>query len=214
LKTNLLIINPWLKSACITALLFSTLVLTACTPPFNWRDVRFDEQKIAVTFPGKPDTITRTIDLAGTKLPMTMHGVRVKDLSYTVAWVKLPEVTSAPAVLAAMQLGMLRNVGAAAIDGTAVKTMPIISEIQAQLTDVSGKAISFVRAKQVLVIPSKLNATSNADTSPSLQMSAVFANHAGHAFQVVAVGSVEQFRQSAEAMESAKVFLESIRFIQ
>jgi hypothetical protein len=183
-------------------------------PPFNWRDVRFDEQKIAVTFPGKPDTITRTIDLAGMKLQMTMHGVRVKDLSYTVAWVKLPEMTSAPAVLAAMQQGMLRNVGAAAIDGAAVKTMPMISDIQAQLTDASGKGISVVSAKQVIVMPSPRNATSNADASPSLQMSAVFASHAGYAFQVVAVGSVEQFRQSTEAMESTKVFLESIRFIQ
>jgi hypothetical protein len=214
LKTNLLIINPWLKSACITALLFSTLVLTACTPPFNWRDVRFDEQKVAVTFPGKPDTITRTIDLAGTKLPMTMHGVRVKDLSYTVAWVKLPEISSAPAVLAAMQLGMLRNVGAAAVDGAVVKTTPVVSDIQVQLNDVAGKAISVIGAKKVLVLPSTSTDAAKVDTSPSLQMSAVFASHAGYAFQVVAVGSVEQFRQSAQATESAKVFLESIRFIQ
>jgi hypothetical protein len=90
LKTYLLIINPTsLKSLCIGLLLFCLLIMAGCMPTFNWREVRLDEQKIAATFPGKPDSITRTIDLGGTKLPMTMHGVRVKELSYTVAWVKL-----------------------------------------------------------------------------------------------------------------------------
>jgi hypothetical protein len=211
----LLIINPsWLKSFSVIALLVGALALIACTPPFNWREVRFEEQKIAATFPGKPDSITRTIDLAGTKLLMTMHGVRVKELSYTVAWVKLPDSPSEkapePNILAAMQLGMLRNVGAATVDGSTAKTTPIILDAQVPLTDVSGKTVGAVTAKKVLATPLLPIREGN----PTLQMSAIFVNHAGYAFQVVAVGGVEHFRESTEAAESAKVFLESVRFIQ
>jgi hypothetical protein len=189
--------------------MFCMLIIAGCMPTFNWREVRFEEQKIAATFPGKPDSITRTIDLAGSKLPMTMHGVRVKELSYTVAWVKLPDGSSAPSILAAMQLGMLRNVGAAAIDGSVPKVTPQNTDAQIQLTDVSGKAISKVAAKKVVVTPKP----SSKNGSVAMQMNALFATHAGYAFQVVAVGSDEQFRQSAEASESAKVFIESVRFV-
>jgi type II secretory pathway component PulC len=200
-------------------LLIVMLSLAGCMPPFNWREVRFDEQKIAVTFPGKPDTMSRTIDLAGSKLSMTMYGVRVKELSYTVAWVKLPNVapiasaTSASNILAAMQLGMLRNVNAASVDGAVVKAAPSITEAQAPLIDASGKPIGAVLAKKVLVNPTTVSPSSR-DSPQALQMNGLFASHAGYAFQVVAVGSAEQFRQSNEATESAKVFLESVRFIQ
>jgi hypothetical protein len=189
------------------------LIFAGCVPTFNWREVRLEEQKIAATFPGKTDSITRTIDLAGTKLPMTMQGVKVKELSYTIAWVKLPDVTpaltSGPNILAAMQLGMLRNMGAAALDGSAAKLTPEITDTQIQLTDVSGKAISKVAAKKVIVIP----AAGSKESGTAMQMNALFAAHAGYAFQIVAVGNAEQFRQSAEAAESAKIFLESVRFI-
>jgi hypothetical protein len=210
LKTYLLIINPTsLKSLCIGLLLFCVLITAGCMPTFNWREVRLDEQKIAATFPGKPDSITRTIDLAGTKLPMTMHGVRVKELSYTVAWVKLPDANSAASTLAAMQVGMMRNVGAANIDGSTTKLAPVITETQIQLTDVSGKAISKVAARKVVVTQS----APSKDGGAVMQMNALFASHEGYAFQIVAIGNAEQFRQSAEASESAKVFLESVRFI-
>jgi hypothetical protein len=210
LKTYLLIINPTsLKSLCIGLLLFCVLITAGCMPAFNWREVRLDEQKIAATFPGKPDSITRTIDLAGTKLPMTMHGVRVKELSYTVAWVKLLDANSATSTLAAMQVGMMRNVGAANIDGSTTKLTPVITETQIQLTDVSGKAISKVAARKVVVTPS----APSKDGGVVMQMNALFASHEGYAFQIVAIGNAEQFRQSAEASESAKVFLESVRFI-
>jgi hypothetical protein len=201
-------------------LFISALSVTGCMPPFNWRDVRFNEQKIVATFPGKPDSMTRTIDLAGTKLPMTMHGVRVKELSYTVAWVRLPgananattnaDSATTASILATMQLGMLKNVGAASVDGLPPKVTPVLTDTQVQLTDVSGKAISVVRAKKVVVMPT----ASGQKSSPPLQMNAIFASHNGYAFQVVAVGSAEQFRHSTEALESAKVFLESVRFIQ
>jgi hypothetical protein len=212
LKTYLLIINPSLpKSLVAGVLLFCMLIIAGCMPTFNWREVRLEEQKITATFPGKPDSITRTIDLAGTKLPMTMHGVRVKELSYIVGWVKLPELdaTASASVLAAMQLGMLRNVGAAAIDGSPARFTPVITDTQIQLTDVSGKAISKIAAKKVVVIP----VAPAKDGGVAMQMSALFASHEGYAFQIVAVGSAEQFSQSAEAAESIKVFLESVRFV-
>jgi uncharacterized membrane protein len=189
--------------------MFCMLIIAGCMPTFNWREVRLEEQKIAATFPGKPDSITRTIDLAGSKLPMTMHGVRVKELSYTVAWVKLPNENSAANLLAAMQLGMLRNVGVATIDGSAAKLTPLFSDSQIQLMDVSGKVISKVIAKKVTVTPIAPSIAG----STNMQMHALFASHAGYAFQIVAVGKAEQFRQSEEASESAKVFLESVRFI-
>jgi hypothetical protein len=189
-------------AACVIVLL-NAAVLAGCMPDFNWRDVRFDEQHLVLTLPAKPDAMTRTIDLNGSKVSMTMNGVNIKDLSYTVGWVALPDSSNETRdkILGAMQLGMVRN-----LSGTVVAS----DEIKIALIDTAGKGAGSVVGRRV-VASGKAPTSSNKEP---IQLNAVFVAHRQWAFQIVAIGSESAFKNSAASAESAKQFLESVRLVQ
>jgi hypothetical protein len=171
-------------------------------PDFNWRDVRFDEQHLIVTLPAKPDTMTRMIDLNGLKISMTMSGVNIKDLSYTIGWVALPDQSpqTRDKILSAMQLGMVRN-----LNGNIVSN----DEVKVALIDTAGKSVGAATGRRVVV-----TGKSPAAKKDPVQMNAVFIEHRQWAFQFVAVGTEEALKSSAASAESAKQFLESVRLVQ
>jgi hypothetical protein len=164
-------------------------------PEFNWRDVRFDEQGVIVTLPGKATSMGRNIDLAGQKTQMTMNGVKINEVSYTVAWVSA-DIKSAEATLSAMALGMTNNVAA---------TKKQWSIVQLPLIDSSGKVLSKSAGQRL---------SASAEGSNTLQLEAIFVWHRDRAFQVVALGPKEAFSASSPHLESAKQFLESVRLVQ
>jgi hypothetical protein len=178
--------------------------LAACMPEYNWRDVRFEAQRLVVTLPGKPAELSRPIDLNGIRATMTMHGVKVNDLSYTLAWVNTPDATESTRdkMLDAMRAGMVRNVGAAVADIKAVN-------IQIPVTDASGKAGMQMPAMR-LSAAGKASATK----APALRMEALFVARADRVYQFVVIGNETAFAQSKGAADSATQFLESVRFSQ
>lgn len=52
----------------------AAVLLGACSPEYNWREVRAADQGYVVMLPGKPASMTRTIQLDGLEVPMTMQG--------------------------------------------------------------------------------------------------------------------------------------------
>lgn len=132
----------------------AALVLAACAPEYNWRELRSVDHGWSVMLPGKPATLSRRIRLDAVEVEMTMQGAKVGDTSFTVAVAELPEDTPAAraAALAAMRTGMLRNIegtvqaqrdtAVAAIDpaGTAVGELPAL-RLEARGT-VKGRAVS------------------------------------------------------------------------
>lgn len=164
-------------------------------PEFNWRDVRFDEQGVIVTLPGKATSMSRNIELAGQKTQMTMNGVKVNEVSYTVAWVNA-DARSAEATLSAMALGMTNNVAA---------TKKQISAMQLSLIDPSGKLLSKVNGQRL---------SAGAQGANAMQLEAIFFWHRERAFQVVALGPSNAFAASSPHSESVKQYLESVRLVQ
>ncbi len=169
-------------------------------PEFNWREVKYEEQKLALMFPAKPTGMTRTIDLNGPKLPMTMHGVKINGLTYTVAWVKLPDPSpqTQSKLLQAMQNGMAKNLQVSA---------PIIEASTLQISDASGKSIAKIPANSMKVQGKNMQGS----VATALQLQALFATHQGFAYQWVVVGPPAEFDQ---VREQHKLFFESIRFAQ
>lgn len=92
----------------------ATLLLGACTPSFDWRNVVNQEQGYAVMFPAKPGLDQRTVTIAGLSLPMAMQSARVGDTSFAVGVVTLPAADPGlrAAVLAALEQGLAHNINA------------------------------------------------------------------------------------------------------
>jgi len=86
--------------------------LAACSPKYNWRDYASPDARYRVTFPAKPASATRAIDLDGMRVDMTMTAAEVDGVTFAVGAAEAPDAARARAALDAMQRALLRNIGA------------------------------------------------------------------------------------------------------
>ncbi len=88
----------------------AVLVLTACSPKFDWRDYRSPDAPYTALFPSKPATFSRAIDLDGVKVNMTMAASDIDGITFAVASALMANPAQAQAALLAMKTAMLRNI--------------------------------------------------------------------------------------------------------
>jgi hypothetical protein len=79
--------------------LFSILVivLAACSPDYNWRQVTLADGAVVAMFPGTPETYDRTLDFAGHKIKFTLSAVKIGGVVFAVGYGALPEALRADA---------------------------------------------------------------------------------------------------------------------
>jgi len=97
--------------ARLTAATLAALLLAACSPRYDWREVRGSNAPFTVLLPAKPSTLTRPVDLGGTQVTMTMTAAEVGTVAFAVGSAELADATAADAALAAMRTAMLGNIG-------------------------------------------------------------------------------------------------------
>ncbi|HEX4844211.1 MAG TPA: hypothetical protein VFV57_11110 [Limnobacter sp.] len=78
-----------LTSRRVFFFLAALLTLQACSPAYNWRAVPNSDMGYVATFPDKPAMVTRTLDLAGLKVPLTLHAAQVEGHYFAVGTVPL-----------------------------------------------------------------------------------------------------------------------------
>jgi hypothetical protein len=89
------------------------IVLAGCSRTYNWRDYTSSDGTFRVLFPAKPSTHTRSIDLGGIRVDMTMTAAEVEGNTFAVGTAVAPDPAMAQATLPAMRQALLRNIGAA-----------------------------------------------------------------------------------------------------
>lgn len=100
--------RKWVTSALI-------LLLCACTPALNWRDVRLksaDGSTLKAALPCKPDHATRKQQLGDIQVDLSMMGCQSADTTFTLSRIPLTNPLDAPKVLAAWQAAGVTNVRA------------------------------------------------------------------------------------------------------
>lgn len=85
-------------------------LLSACSPKFDWREVHGPEAPYVVLLPTKPTSHTRTIDLDGMPITMTMTASEVDGVTFAVGSAVLPSAAQAPQALVAMKTALVRNI--------------------------------------------------------------------------------------------------------
>jgi hypothetical protein len=92
--------------------LLAALSLVACSPRYNWRDYSSPDAPYRVMFPDKPSSHTRSIDLDGMTLDMTMTATQIETTMFAVGSAQAPDAAKAQAALGAMKTALVRNIGA------------------------------------------------------------------------------------------------------
>ena len=100
------------KRLFCAASLAAALLLSGCNPTYNWRDYSSADAPYRIMFPAKPVTHTRTIDLNGMQVEMTMTAAEVEGIMFAVGTGVAPDAAQAQAAVAAMRTALVRNIGA------------------------------------------------------------------------------------------------------
>jgi hypothetical protein len=92
--------------------LAATLLLLGCNPTYNWRDYSSPDAPYRIMFPAKPATHTRSVDLDGMQVEMTMTAAEVEGVMFAVGTGIAPDPAQAQVAVAAMKTALVRNIGA------------------------------------------------------------------------------------------------------
>jgi hypothetical protein len=85
--------------------------ITACSPHYNWREVRGTDAPFAVLLPAKPASHTRSVNLSGIPLTMTMTAAQVNGVTFAVGSARLPDEATPETALTAMKTALVNNIG-------------------------------------------------------------------------------------------------------
>jgi len=100
--------------------LLMILLAAACSPALDWREVRPAGSGLTLLFPCKPASLTRSVDLAGLSVDMTMHACRADGLTFALGQTDMGDPTRVEAALEGLQEAAARNIqGTARIMGPA-----------------------------------------------------------------------------------------------
>jgi hypothetical protein len=146
--------------------LMCVLLLSACSPKYDWREAGDPALGMRVLFPGKPDVAVRTILLGNLTLEMRQQGVRVDQTMFIAGGATLPaddEGMRAQAI-ADMRAAMVRNLGGTEV-AVQTRAVPVINpaglergrqsgvmiEAQGRIQDAQGRmrAIFVARGNRV-----------------------------------------------------------------
>lgn len=90
----------------------AVLALAACSPTFNWREVRPDNTALSLLLPCKPDKAEKSVPLGGQPATLLMLGCDAGDATFAVAVADIGDASKAEAVLAQWQALTLANMKA------------------------------------------------------------------------------------------------------
>ncbi|GGI55305.1 hypothetical protein GCM10011430_24790 [Oxalicibacterium solurbis] len=173
--------------------LIAVLALTAaCSPKFDWREIRSDNAAYIIAMPAKPAVFTRPIDLNGIATAMTMTATEVDGITFAIGSAELPEATQAQTSLVAMKTAMVNNIrGTVRHEKTA--TMP-----QSQ------------NAGTGMLAYTEILASGAADAATNGQPRVLFARFFAkdrHVYQLVVTG-----REDAVQRDAVDTYFSSFRF--
>lgn len=106
-------VAPWRRHVWLAA----CLLLGACTPALNWREVQLG--RLSALLPCKPDAASRRVNLGGLTLPMEMVGCEAGGALYAISRLQADDPTQAALVLA-----LLRKASRDKLAQAAVHPMP------------------------------------------------------------------------------------------
>ncbi len=93
--------------------LAAALGLAACSPTFNWREVRVESASLKAMLPCKPDKAARTVPMAGRKVELQVRGCDAGGATFAVFTGDIVDPLRSGEVLAQWRAATLANLRSA-----------------------------------------------------------------------------------------------------
>lgn len=128
--TAMILLSRFPRNAACAAV---TCLLLACTPKFDWREVRGPDAPYVVMLPAKPASQSRSIKLGDITVMMTMTAAEAGDVTFAVGTARLPDAAAAQTALKSMKTALVRNIG-----GTIRHEKPAPSDSAANMIEIDA----------------------------------------------------------------------------
>ncbi len=86
------------------------LSVSACSPHWNWREIRSDDGPVSILLPAKPTSHAGEIDLNGNKVTMFMTATEVNGVNFALGIIAIDDTAMHADALMTMQTAMVRNI--------------------------------------------------------------------------------------------------------
>jgi hypothetical protein len=145
------------------AALVGLLLVSACSPTLNWREVRLDAG-VTLLLPCKPDQAQKQVPLGAQPVTLSMRGCDAGGATFAVALAELPDAAQVPAVLSQWQAITLVNMKALPssalptalkVPGADAAPAPVLLQAQGQRADgstIQGRAAYFAKGARVVQV--------------------------------------------------------------
>ncbi|MGC1174079.1 hypothetical protein [Polaromonas sp.] len=117
-------VPPFMTPLTTRLLAAGLLLLTACSPAFNWREVRPDNTALSLLLPCKPDKASRSVPLGGQPTELAMLGCDAGGATFAVGVATVKDTSQVAAALAGWQAATLANMKAAGAGQAAPLKVP------------------------------------------------------------------------------------------
>ena len=139
--------SPYVLTAVAAACFFS-----ACSPKFNWREFHSADASFSALFPGKPATYSRSIDLDGVPVSMTMTASEVDGATFAIGTAQLPDAAKAQAALLSMKTALINNIGATVRSEKAATAASATSASSSRKASIQVEAIGSRNGTPMLLV--------------------------------------------------------------
>ena len=113
---------------------------SACTPTFDWREVRPDGSGVVALFPCKPVSHAREVALAGAPIKMTMAACSAGNAVFAVAFADVGEPGRVAPALAELRNSAARNLGISnAVEARPITIDGMTPNVQAGRVTLAGR---------------------------------------------------------------------------
>ncbi|MEP7281695.1 MAG: hypothetical protein ABI696_06925 [Rubrivivax sp.] len=100
-------------TAAAAVVLTAALGGAACSPTFDWREVRADASGMQALLPCRPSPQTRRVRLAQAEVALTLVACRAGDVTWALAYADMEDPARVAAALAALREAAQKNFGGA-----------------------------------------------------------------------------------------------------
>lgn len=121
------------------AALIALVLLCACSPTLDWREVRPEGSGAVALFPCKPSTDARMVTLDGVRVRMLLTACRAGEATWALAVADVADPTRVAASLMALRAASAANLGANAQRVSALQVKGMTPNAQAERVRIQGK---------------------------------------------------------------------------
>jgi hypothetical protein len=112
-----------------TIFIIMLLLISACSPKYNWRQVKSSDPLFTAYFPEKPVEHSKQIILGDVKIIMRMTAAEVNGVNFAIAYVKTNEQNSQK-IIQLMRSGMIKNINGTISESKIKNTLFIVGNLK------------------------------------------------------------------------------------